>query len=235
MTEEIDRGRQERTSDDATRLSPNKLVIFDCDGVLVDTEAVANRFLSKLLTDGGYPISYEDCRRQFVGRTIEAVQEMVESESGLSLGPDWPTTVRIGTERAFQRGVTAVPGARSAILALRDAGVPFCVASSGRFSKMRTSLGKAGLLPFVEDVLFSAEQVVHGKPAPDLFLHAAASMGMEPDAAVVIEDSVPGVQAAVAAEMRVLGYAGDPLTDAAGMRTAGAELFIDMKNVPALV
>jgi len=235
MTEEIGRGRQERTSDDATRLSPNKLVIFDCDGVLVDTEEVANRFMAALLTDAGYEISYEDCRRRFVGRTIEAVQEMVERDSGLDLGRNWPTTVRFGTERAFQRGVKAVPGARTAILTLRDAGVPFCVASSGRFTKMRMSLGKAGLLPFVEDVLFSAEQVVHGKPAPDLFLHAAASMGMEPDAAVVIEGSVPGVQAAVAAEMRVFGYAGDPLNDAAGMRAAGAELFLDMKNLPMLV
>lgn len=235
MSEEFDSGPQERTADDTTRLSPNKLVIFDCDGVLVDTEPVANRFLAQLLNDAGCPVSYEDCRRRYVGLSIEAVQEKVEREFGVSLGPDWPMTVRIGTERAFQRGVKAVPGARTAVLTLRDAGVPFCVASSGRFSKMRTSLAKAGLLPFVEDVLFSAEEVVHGKPAPDLFLHAAASMGMEPDAAVVIEDSIPGVQAAVAAEMRVLGYVGDPLTDAAGLRAAGATLFLDMANVPMLV
>jgi HAD superfamily hydrolase (TIGR01509 family) len=227
--------RQQERPDDALRLAVGKLVIFDCDGVLVDTEAIANKFLAKLLTDSGFPISYEDCRRRFVGRTIEAVQEIVERESGRLLSPDWPVTVRIGTERAFQRGVVPVPGAEAAILALQAAGIPFCVASSGRLSKMRTSLGKAGLLPYVEDVLFSAEQVVHGKPAPDLFLHAAASMGMTPDAAVVIEDSVPGVQAGIAAGMRVFGYAGDPLTDAGALRAAGAELFFDMGNVPALI
>ena len=234
MSEELESGPKERT-DDQLRLAPNKLVIFDCDGVLVDTEAVANRFLARLLTDGGFPIRYEECRRRFVGRTIEAVQEIVERESGLSLGPDWPVTVRMGTERAFQQGVAPVPGAEAAIQALQQAGIPFCVASSGRLSKMRTSLGKSGLLPYVEDVLFSAEQVVHGKPAPDLFLHAAAAMGMTPDAAVVIEDSVPGVEAGIAAGMRVLGYAGDPLTDAEGMRAAGAELFLDMMNVTALI
>jgi len=234
MSEELGSGPQERP-DDGLRLAAGKLVIFDCDGVLVDTEAIANRFLAKLLTDAGFPISYEDCRRRFVGRTIEAVQDIVQRESGRLLDPDWPVTVRIGTERAFQRGVAPVPGAEAAILALQAAGIPFCVASSGRLSKMRTSLGKAGLLPYVEDVLFSAEQVVHGKPAPDLFLHAAASMGMTPDAAVVIEDSVPGVQAGVAAGMRVLGYAGDTFTDAGALRAAGAETFLEMGNVPALI
>jgi beta-phosphoglucomutase-like phosphatase (HAD superfamily) len=100
---------------------------------------------------------------------------------------------------------------------------------------MRTSLGAVGLLPLVEDVLFSAEQVAHGKPAPDLFLHAARSMGAVPADAVVIEDTVPGVLAGKAAGMRVLGYAGDPLTDAAGLREAGAELFDDMAKVPDLI
>lgn len=214
---------------------PCKLVIFDCDGVLVDTEAVANRFLARLLGNSGYLVSYEDCHRRFVGRTIEAAQEIVERESGLSLGADWPNKVRTGTEEAFQAGVEAVPGAEEAILALRQAGIPFCVASSGRFSKMRTSLGKSGLLPLVGDVLFSAEQVAHGKPAPDLFLFAARSMGAAPGDTVVVEDSVPGVLAGIAAGMRVLGYAGDPLTDADGLRAAGAEVFDDMAKTPTLI
>lgn len=214
---------------------PCKLVIFDCDGVLVDSEAVANRFLARLLGDAGYAISYEGCRRRFVGRTIELVQEMVERESGLSLGADWPAKVRAGTEEAFQAGIDAVPGAETAIRALRDAGIPFCVASSGRFSKMRTSLAKAGLLHLVGHVLFSAEQVARGKPAPDLFLFAARTMGAAPGDAVVIEDSMPGVHAGIAAGMRVLGYVGDPLTDADGMDAAGAELFDDMAKVPMLI
>jgi HAD superfamily hydrolase (TIGR01509 family) len=214
---------------------PCKLVIFDCDGVLVDTEEVANRFLARLLLDAGYAISYEDCRHRFVGRTIELVQEMVEQDGGLSLGADWPAKVRAGIEEAFQVGIQAVPGAEAAILSLRDVGVPFCVASSGRFSKMRISLGKAGLLHLVEHALFSAEQVAYGKPAPDLFLLAARSMGAEPEDAVVIEDSVSGVLAGIAAGMRVLGYVGDPLTDAVGLHAAGAELLDDMAKVATLI
>jgi HAD superfamily hydrolase (TIGR01509 family) len=100
---------------------------------------------------------------------------------------------------------------------------------------MRTSLGKAGLLHLVEHTLFSAEQVAQGKPAPDLFLFAARTMGAAPGDTVVIEDSVPGVLAGVAADMRVLGYVGDPLTDAAGLRAAGAELFDDMAKAPTLI
>jgi HAD superfamily hydrolase (TIGR01509 family) len=214
---------------------PCKLAIFDCDGVLVDTEGVANRFLARLLCDAGYAISHEDCRRRFVGQTIELIQEIVERDSGLSLGADWPDKVRVGTEDAFQDGIRAVPGAETVLLSLRDTGVPFCVASSGRFSKMRISLGKAGLLHLVGHVLFSAEQVTRGKPAPDLFLFAARAMGVAPGDAVVIEDSVPGVLAGVAAGMRVLGYVGDPLTDAAGLSAAGAELVDDMASVPVLI
>jgi HAD superfamily hydrolase (TIGR01509 family) len=160
---------------------------------------------------------------------------MVERESGLSLGVGWPDKVRTGTEEAFEAGIRAVPGAETAILSLQNAGVPFCVASSGRFSKMRASLGKAGLLHLVGHVLFSAEQVAHGKPAPDLFLFAARAMGAAPGDTVVIEDSVPGVLAGIAAGMRVLGYVGDPLTDAAGLRAAEAELFDDMAKAPTLI
>lgn len=234
MPEELSRSRRE-TPGNRLRRVPAQLVIFDCDGVLVDTEAVANRFLVRILAEHGYAVTYEESRRRFVGRTIEAVQDMVEREAGFLLGHDWPTRVRIGVEREFRKGVRPIPGAKAAIMALRERDVPYCVASSGRFSKMRISLGKAGLLPFVEEVLFSAEQVREGKPAPDLFLHAAAAMGMDPDSAVVIEDSVPGVEAGVAAGMRVLGYAGDSFARHEDMERAGAELFHDMEALPELV
>jgi len=211
------------------------LVIFDCDGVLVDTEAVSNHTLVRILAEAGFSIDYENCRRRFVGRTIEAVQETVEREGGVPLGASWPDKVRAETAQAFEAGIEPIAGARTAVQGVRAADIPFCVASSGRFAKMRASLGKTGLLPLVADVLFSAEQVARGKPAPDLFLFAARSMGIPPADATVIEDSVPGVLAGKAAGMRVLGYAGDPLTDAEGLRAAGAELFDDMARVPALV
>lgn len=211
----------------AFSFSPS-LVIFDCDGVLVDTEPVANRALVRVLAECGYEISYEECRRLFVGRTMQAVQEHVEAALGRPLRGDWPDYIRGETLAAFAEGVEPVGGAHDVLRDLAARSMPYCVASSGRFEKMRFTLGATGLLPLVEDVLFSAEEVAHGKPAPDLFLHAAARMGHAPEACLVIEDSVPGVQAAVSAGMPVIGYAGDPMTDAAALKSEGAHVISDM-------
>ena len=219
----------------ASFFSPS-LVIFDCDGVLVDTEPVSNRLLVRLLAAEGYEISYEECRRLFVGRTMEAVIAHVEAALGRSLGAHWPDHIRDETLKAFAKGdVKAVPGVEKVVRDLRTGGIPYCVASSGKLEKMRFTLGAAGLLPLVEDVLYSAQMVGRGKPAPDLFLHAAKEMGHEPSACLVIEDSVPGVQAAVAAGMPVIGYAGDPHTDAAGLKSEGAHVISDMSALAELI
>ena len=207
---------------------PPSLVIFDCDGVLVDSEHLANRLLVRILAEDGFVISYEECRRLFVGKTLEAVMAHAEAAIGCPLRADWPDYVRDETLKAFAEGVDAVPHVRDMLLALRVRGIPYCVASSGKFEKMRFTLGRSGLLPLVEDVLYSAEQVGRGKPAPDLFLFAAKSMGHAPAQCVVIEDSVPGVEAAVAAGMPVLGFAGDPHTDAEALKEKGAHVFYDM-------
>jgi HAD superfamily hydrolase (TIGR01509 family) len=211
------------------------LVIFDCDGVLVDTEAVSNEVTSAALARHGYRISVEDCRLRFVGRTIESIQAEVEAEIGRPLGDDWPERVRTETETAFDRGVRPIPGVEAAIAAVAGAGLPFCVASSGKFSKMRKSLGQARLLAHFENVLFSAEQVRRGKPSPDLFFFAAERMGAAPAECVVIEDSVPGVQAGLAAGMRVLAYAGDPMSVRSGLLEAGAQSFSHMMDLPRLL
>ena len=214
---------------------PPSLVIFDCDGVLVDTEQLANRLLARVLTEEGFPITYEESRRLFVGKTMEAVSSHVVSATGRPMRADWVEYIRSETLKAFAGGIDAVPGVREVLETLQTRGVPYCVASSGKFEKMRFTLGSSGLLPFVEDLLFSAEEVAHGKPAPDLFLHAAARMGHAPSACVVIEDSVPGVEAAVAAGMPVLGYAGDPHTDAEGLKSKGAHVFHDMRALMDLL
>ncbi|WP_421861565.1 HAD family hydrolase [Parvibaculum sp.] len=218
----------------AFSFSPS-LVIFDCDGVLVDTEPVANRALARFLGECGYEISYEECRHLFVGRTMQAVQEHVEDALGRPLGIDWPARIRDETLKAFAQGIEPVAGARDTLQTLAAREKPYCVASSGRFEKMRFTLGATGLLPLVEDVLFSAEEVAHGKPAPDLFLHAAARMGHAPESCLVIEDSLPGVQAGVAAGMRVIGYAGDPMTDAAALKREGAHVISDMSALLNLI
>ena len=215
--------------------APPSLVIFDCDGVLVDTEQLSNRLLARVLAEDGFDVGYEEVRRLFVGKTMEAVVTHVEAAIGRSLGDHWPTYIREETFKAFSAGVEAVPGVRDVLEALQVRGIPFCVASSGKFEKMRFTLGSSGLLPLVEDLLFSAEEVAHGKPWPDLFLHAAARMGYAPETCVVIEDSVPGVEAAVAAGMPVLGYAGDPHTDAEGLKEKGAHVFHDMSALIGLI
>ncbi len=213
----------------------HKLVIFDCEGGLGDTEAISNAVMSASLTRHGLRISGDECRQRFVGRTIESVQAEVEAEIGRSLGADWPTLMRVEVEAAFDRGVQPIPGIADAMAAVIGAGVSYCVASSGKFSKMRKSLGQAGLLHHFENVLFSAEQVGRGKPAPDLFLFAADRIGVAPADCIVIEDSVPGVQAAVAAGMDVLAYAGDPMSVKAGLLDTGARAFYDMSRLPSLL
>ena len=212
-----------------------ELVIFDCDGVLVDTEGVSNEVMSACLARHGVHISGDECRLRFVGRTIEAVQAAVEAERGRPLGAEWPDLVRLETEAAFDRGVAPIPGIEAVLQAVKDDGVTYCVASSGKFSKMRKSLGQSGLLHHFQHVLFSAEQVARGKPAPDLFLFAAEMMKVQPRACVVIEDSVPGVHAGLAAGMRVLAYAGDPVSVRSGLVEAGAPAFYDMAKLAELL
>lgn len=215
---------------------PPSLVIFDCDGVLVDTEHVANQLLVRVLAEDGFYVTQQESRRLFVGRSIESIVRHVEESIGRILRPDWASYVRDETLKAFAKGeIKAVPGVETVIRLLIDRGIPCCVASSGKLEKMRFTLGATNLLPLLKNVLFSAEQVTHGKPAPDLFLYAAHEMGHPPHACVVVEDSVPGVQAAVAAGMRVLGYAGDPHTDAQALKAAGAQVFQDMRELPALL
>lgn len=211
-----------------------QLVIFDCDGILVDTEGLGNRRLAGWLTDAGYPIAYEDCRRRFAGRSMVSIQAEIESE-GTLLGADFVERWNLALPDLFASGVEPVPYVRDFIDDIQAAGLPFCVATSARLTKMQITLGATGLLPLFEGRMFSATMVGRGKPAPDLFLHAAATMGFQPHDCVVIEDSVAGTQAGIAAGMRVFSYGGDPLADREGLTAAGGILFDDMRDLARLV
>ncbi|HSF95758.1 MAG TPA: HAD-IA family hydrolase [Thermohalobaculum sp.] len=212
------------------------LTIFDCDGVLVDSEAAANRVMVRMLGDIGFRIGLEDCMARFVGKSMATVQAEIEAEAGAIFPEGWPEAIRAHTIAELQRvAVPAIPGIQGVIQAHRAAGRPYCVASSGRIEKMRATLGGSGLLPLFEDVLFSATMVGRGKPAPDLFLHAAATLGHAPGNCTVIEDSLPGVQAAVAAGMPVFAYCAAPYADAAAYRALGARIFTDMSELPGLL
>ncbi len=214
---------------------PPKLVIFDCDGVLVDTEPAQTVLLASMLGDQGLVLTGEECRRRYSGMTMEGVQADVEKRLARPLGAHWIAEVIERTVALFSHAVPVVPHVEWLIQLVKRSGLAICVASSGKPEKMRTTLTTSGLAHYFGSHIFDATMVARGKPAPDLFLHAAKEMGFEPADCVVIEDSLPGVRAASAAGMRVVGYAGDPHTDGRALAAAGAEIVTDMREVPALI
>jgi len=214
----------------------NVLVIFDCDGVLVDSEPLANASFSRALAPHGLHWTVEETMRRLMGRSLASCLEIVEAEIGRKLPDDFLESMQAVTYQRFREApLQAVAGVKDAILRLHDAGVATCVASSGSPEKMRFTLGLTGLWDLFEGRIYSASQVRRGKPFPDLFLHAAIDMNEQPFDCIVVEDSVPGVQAARAAGMRVMAYAGAPHADRDGLGAAGGFLFDDMKLLPELV
>jgi len=202
-------------------------VIFDCDGVLVDSEPISNRVLAEVLTEVGLATTVESSMRDYMGRSWTACEEIFEARLGRKLPPDFADRFWTRVEAALRAELRPVPGIHDALARIAT---PTCVASSGRPEKMRITLGMTGLLARFEGRIFSALDVSRAKPWPDLFLHAAARMGAPPATCVVVEDSPRGVEAGVAAGMRVLGFAAR--TDAAALEAAGAEVFGDMLELP---
>lgn len=212
-----------------------ELVIFDCDGVLVDSEPVANSILAGAITRLGFPMSVADTRAAFVGLSMGQILANIPELTGRPVPEDWRAEVQAETYAAFRESLRAVPGAGEVVARIQAAKIPLCVASSGSLDKMQLTLGLTGLRRYFGDRLFSSTMVARGKPHPDLFLHAAAQMGVAPNRAVVIEDSVPGVAGARAAGMRVFAYAGDPESDAARLRAEGGQVFTAMADLPQLL
>jgi HAD superfamily hydrolase (TIGR01509 family) len=212
------------------------LVIFDCDGVLVDSEPLANASFSRALKAQGLDWDVAETMRRLMGRSLKSCIEIVEAELGRRLPDDFVEKMQAVTYRSFRDApLQPVPGVKDAILALQAAGCATCVASSGSVEKMRFTLGLTGLWDLFGGRVFSSGQVSRGKPFPDLFLHAAVSMNERPAACAVVEDSVPGIEAARAAGMRVFAYAGAPYANRADLAAAGGCLFTDMAHLPELV
>ncbi len=211
-------------------------VIFDCDGVLVDSERLAAPILAEQLTSLGLPTTAADVDRDFKGRSWEHGLGVIRARrNGREPWPELRERYRAALFAAFDERLEPIPGVVEALDALDAAAIPYCVASSGDHERIRRGLRAAGLLDRFPDArIFSFEDVAHGKPAPDLFLHAADAMGFDPASTVVVEDSPAGVQAGVAAGMRVLGYAPGEV-DATALRAAGAEPFQAMARLPALL
>jgi HAD superfamily hydrolase (TIGR01509 family) len=212
------------------------LVIFDCDGVLVDSEPLSNTVFARALNREGLDWSVEETMRRLVGRSMKSCVEIIEGLLSRQLPEDFVHRLQADTLQAFRDApLQAVPGINEAIDAVEALGIKTCIASSGGFDKMEVSLGVTGLLSRFEGRIFSSSQVKRGKPYPDLFQHAAIEMNEQPFDCVVVEDSVPGAQAAAAAGMRALGYVGAAHADRDAMGAAGALLFTDMKQLPELV
>jgi HAD superfamily hydrolase (TIGR01509 family) len=214
------------------------LVIFDCDGVLVDSEPIAARILCEALASHGLNLNHKEADRRFRGRSLTDCILIAEKELGRGLPSEFLPQLNKSTFDAFRHELRAIEGVKGAISEIRNANVPICVASSGSHEKIQLALGLTGLLPFFENNCFSASDVKRGKPAPDLFLLAASTMGVEPAECVIIEDSLPGATAGREAGARVLAYVPRPDEDpklGPALEKTGAETFGRMDDLPRLL
>ncbi|WP_372350403.1 HAD family hydrolase [Streptomyces sp. KL116D] len=210
-----------------------ELVIFDNDGVLVDSEPISNTLLAGYLTELGHPTSYEESLRDYMGAAMHRVHDLVLERTGQRLPEDFDEVFHGRVFAAFERELEPVAGVVEVLEKLTADGVPYCVGSSGSHERIRVGHRKTGLDKWFGDgLVFSSQDVGRGKPAPDLFLYAAERMGVAPEKCVVVEDSPLGVQAAVAAGMDVYGFTA--MTPAE--RLVGVNgLFADMRELPRLL
>jgi HAD superfamily hydrolase (TIGR01509 family) len=207
-----------------------ELIIFDCDGVLVDSEFITTKIFAKMVTEVGLTLSHQETIDQFMGRPMINCLEIVEQRLGHALPENFLPGFRSAMLSAFESQLQPIPGIAAALDRIT---IPTCVASSGDHAKIQKTLSMTGLLPRFTDRIFSAADVKRGKPFPDLFLHAAACMNARPECCAVIEDSLAGVQAGIAAGMKVFGYA--KLSNPIALRDAGAHVFDEMNDLPALL
>jgi len=212
-------------------LLPLRLAIFDCDGVLIDSEGVSNRITAEAVTALGWPVTPADCRRHFLGLTLTDMLPVIAAHVG-SVPAGWKDALVQRLVAAMATEAEPIAGAADTLRATTALGLPWRVASNSSHREMQAKFAAAGLDELVQGRVHSAFDVGRGKPAPDLFLAAAAAEGVPPEACVVVEDSVPGVRAAMAAGMRCLGFAAHG--DGPALRAAGAVLFDRLDELPAL-
>ncbi len=209
-----------------------KLVIFDCDGVLVDSEPIFLRVLHGMLQSFGSKLSFQDCWDKFIGKTTRAVDAYMK-EQGITAPENWAKDFHVQSRSRLENEVLPVPGARQVVEQLAAANVPLCVASNGHPLTVQATLNRTGLLPWFDGKIFSAHEVGASKPAPDVFLHAAKLAGVQPEHCVVIEDSPSGLQAAANAGMPCFAYT--PKTNPTPPNLFGAHPFQTMNTLPDLL
>jgi len=211
-------------------MDPPSLIIFDCDGVLVDSEGLASRVMANAICELGLATTPAAALEDFKGLRMETCLEIISARLGGPLPASFEAELRSRTAAAFRTALRPVQGIEAA---LDGIDIAYCVASSGTVDKIRLSLELTGLLPRFEGRIFSAYEIGSWKPDPGLFLHASAAMGATPARTVVVEDSLVGVQAGRTAGMRVLGYASG--REAALLEAQGARVFDNMARLPELI
>lgn len=205
------------------------LIIFDCDGVLVDSESIASAVLAEHLASAGHFHTQQECLERFTGLSLDSCRALVEGESGKVLPEDFFVHVQHETFSHFKKKLQPVAGIVDVLEYVCDQRWPCCVASSGSHDKMALTLGKTDLHKYFGSSIFSASEVERGKPAPDLFLHAANALGYLPRHCIVVEDSVPGVRAGLAAGMQVCAF-GDQHE-----KSTNVQIFTRMAELPAIL
>lgn len=217
--------------------APLQLVIFDCDGVLIDSEPLCDRVVATELAELGWPITPAECHDQFIGISFYDLQPLIEAKLGLRLGATWVDDLVARLTAVLRTEAKAVPGAAEALAAVAALHLPYRIASNSSHTEMNAKFTSAGLTELVAGRVHSAVDIIaaggRGKPAPDVFLAAAMAAGVASEHCLVIEDSIPGVRGAIAAGMECLGFS--PSGDNAALRSIGATLFHSMFDLPALL
>jgi HAD superfamily hydrolase (TIGR01509 family) len=194
------------------------LVIFDCDGVLVDSEPLSVRVLVEALSRHGIDMAEEEAYQRFLGRSLATMRQVMDEDYGFHTGPEFLETLRLDLYHLFKTDLKPIDGIGGTLDALASMNLPRCVASSSQLERIRLSLTITGLIDKLEPHIFSASMVKNGKPAPDLFLHAAEQMGVSPANCIVIEDSPAGIEAAQRAGMAVFAFTGGSHATVPGYR-----------------
>ena len=210
-------------------------VLFDCDGVLVDSEPITNTVLRDMLAERGWEMTLEECMRQFVGKAVRDERAVIEARTGQPLTDDWMVAFRERRNQALEQQLTAIPNVHEAVRAVHahhEARIA-CASGADRH-KVELQLRKVGLMDYFDGRIFSGHEQPRTKPAPDVYLAAARALGVDPRGCAVVEDTVTGVTAGVAAGARVYAYA--PAGGVDALRSAGAlEVFADMNDLEALL
>ena len=210
-------------------------ILFDCDGVLVDSEPITNGVLRDMLVEAGWALSTEECMAHFIGKTVRSEAALIERHTGRPLTDEWMSLFYARRNARLDAELLAVPGANDMVHALHTAldGRIACASGADRF-KVEMQLAKVGMAPYFAGRIFSGHEMPATKPAPDVYLAAAAALQVAPGRCAVVEDTVTGVTAGVAAGATVFAYA--PLGDGAALRAAGAAwVFADMAELPGLL